>query len=98
MTVFANAPRLPPPLARPDERAPSHSRARRPLPRAGRMTEAIDERMHRSLAERALGPVQARLAIDTGYGDLIAAARVPDTTGTPAPERAKLEQTPGADF
>lgn len=103
MRVFANAPGLLPPMARPNESAPSLLRARSALPRTEGMTEAFDDHMRRSLAERALGPVQAKPAIDTGYGDLIAAARaplqrMPDATGMPTPVRAKMEGALGADF
>ncbi|WP_437729015.1 eCIS core domain-containing protein [Sorangium sp. So ce861] len=82
--VTANSPGLLSSMAGPKTGAPSFSQARVKGARAEVLDEGYADRMRRALAERAFGPVQARSAINTGYGDLIAAPRAP-SRGTRAP-------------
>src|SRR5262245_8112330 len=77
-----------PPQTEPRTAAPASARAGGvPVPE---VDEDRDARMRRALAERAARPVQAKEAVETGYDDVIAAARAqgsrpPGGTGTGAP-------------
>ncbi|WP_437722424.1 eCIS core domain-containing protein [Sorangium sp. So ce861] len=93
MKVDAHQPGPLPPVAEPNQRPPSLSRTRNRRARAGVAGDVDPQRAYSTLVERALGPVQAKPAVDTRYGDLIAAARAPLTAG--AGEEARTPRASG---
>ncbi|KYF63749.1 hypothetical protein BE04_35670 [Sorangium cellulosum] len=81
---------MPPPLAEPKSNAASRAQVRAQGARAEVADGEYDHRMRRALAERATQPVRAKAAVYSGYGDLVAAARVAQ------PPRAEATSTPQA--
>src|SRR5579872_478010 len=63
------------PLAKSTKSAPSPQPRMQKARALEAADQAYDQRMQQSLVERARQPVQAKAAIDTGYADLVAAAR-----------------------
>ncbi|AGP41676.1 hypothetical protein SCE1572_48625 [Sorangium cellulosum So0157-2] len=66
---------------------------------AGVVETERDQRMHMSLADRAIGAVRTKPAAYSGYSDLVAAAQAaaphrPAAPGRPAPIQAKAEGGP----
>jgi hypothetical protein len=64
-------------MAQPPKAAPSPAPARAREAPPAIAGEDYDARMHQAITERVTRPVQAKPALDGGYGDLIAAARTP---------------------